>query len=87
MSNETSHVMYMTRGAGHALITQTTGRVVAEDAETITIESIYGPPLLGGGKFFVIAKSDVFARKDGGRLSPEEIAAVIAEHRSEQRLP
>lgn len=70
-----THVVYMTRGGSNALITQSYCEVVAQDADSVTIESVSGT--------LTIPRADVYAIKDG-RLTDAEMDAVFAEHGHEQ---
>lgn len=71
-----THVVYMTRGGGTALITQSFCTVVSQSADSVTIQGVMGVK--------TIARSDVFAIKDG-RLTNAEMDAVFAEHGAKQR--
>jgi hypothetical protein len=70
-----THVVYMTRGGGNALITQSFCEVIAESDADVTIESVSGT--------LTIPRADVFAVKDG-RLTDAEMDAVFTAHGAEQ---
>ena len=72
-----THLVYLTKGHT-SLITQTMGTVTHEDDEKVVIESCFGGAI-------TVNKADLFGRKDdGGRVSPEEMDAIFAEHGHKQ---
>lgn len=71
-----THVLYMTRGGTGDLITQSYCEVITDTPESITFVSVSGTR--------TIPREDVYAVKDG-RLTPEEIDAVFAEHGDKQQ--
>lgn len=80
-----THVAYFTRGAG-VLITQTMGEVVAEDGESVTIQSAAIPNGQAVGATVVIPRVDLLARKDNGeRISQSEWDGIFATHGHQQR--
>jgi hypothetical protein len=76
MSALPTHVLYMTRGGGRAMITQSHCEVIGDTDEALTIRTV--------GDVRTIPKADVFAVKDG-RLTAAEVDAVFAEHGAEQK--
>lgn len=82
LATDESHLVYMTRGDTRAMITQSFGRVIAEDADSVTIDR--PSPLTG--RPITVARVDLHARTDGRRLTEAEMLDVIAAHRSEQRI-
>lgn len=75
MNSMPTHVVYMTRGGGRAMITQSYAEVIADTDVALTIQSVTG--------VLDIPKSDVYAAKDG-RLTADEMDAIFAEHGSKQ---
>lgn len=73
------HVIYLAHGGGKSIITQTVGMVLREDADWISVESIYG-----GTR--TIYRNDILALNPDSVYSHDEVEEIFQAHKHRQRV-